>query len=67
MCRAQELMQQLSSEELESLEELGKGPARKKIPFGHAAKFIEIGFAELNCGYQELSRLGKRALRIRHG
>jgi len=66
MCRAEELIDQLSDDERDSLEELGRGPARRKIPFLHAAKLIELGLAELNCGYQELTRQGKRALQVMH-
>jgi len=62
MCRADELIHQLTTEEITSLRELGRGPARRKIPFSHAERFIDLGLAELNCGYQELTRQGKRAL-----
>lgn len=64
MCRTTELLGQLSEDELASLREIGRGPARRKIPFIHAEKLISLGLAELHCGYQELTRQGKRAIEI---
>lgn len=62
MCRTTDLIGQLSDAERESLEELGRGPGRQRIPFDHAEKFLGLGLAELNIGYQELTIQGKRAV-----
>lgn len=66
MCKTTELLGQLTDEERASLRTLS-GPARRKIPFDHAAKFLSLGLAELHCGYQELTISGKRAVTmLRH-
>ena len=64
MCRTTDLIGRLSQAELGSLKEIGRGPARRRIPHDHAEKIISLGFAELVMGYQELTVLGKRALRM---
>lgn len=66
MCRATELIEELSVEEKTSLDELARGPARRKVPFSHAEKFISLGLTELICGYQELTSIGKRAVSLMH-
>ena len=66
MCRAEDLIVELSAEEKTSLDELGRGPGRKKVPFSHAEKFIRLGLTELSCGYQELTSIGKRAVDLMH-
>lgn len=67
MCRTTELIDRLSPEERASLLELGRGPARRKIPHPHAEKLLDLGLAELVCGYQELTTQGKRALSMMRG
>lgn len=67
MCRTAELLGQLSEDEKASLTEIGRGPARRRIPFLHAEKLIVLGFAELVFGYQELTVLGKRAVVMLRG
>ena len=64
MCRTTDLIGQLSQAELGSLKEIGRGPARGRIPHDHAEKFISLGLAELVMGYQELTVQGKRAVRM---
>lgn len=64
MCRATDLIDDLSAEEKTSLEELGRGPVRQKIPYSHAEKLLRLGLAELNCGHQELTGIGKRVLQV---
>ena len=64
MCRTTELLGQLSDAERDSLNELGRGPARRRIPHTHAERLIRLGLAELVLGYQELTVRGKRAVAI---
>lgn len=61
MCRTSELLGQLSEDEQASLQEIARGARHEQIPFVHAEKLIRLGLAELLCGDQELTRLGKRA------
>jgi len=62
MCRTTELIARLSDDERKSLCEIGRGPARQRIPHPHAEKLLDLGLAELVCGYQELTITGKRAI-----
>ena len=62
MCRTTEVIGQLSEDERRSLEEIGSGPGRRRIPHSHAEKFLSLGLAELVFGYQELTVRGKRAV-----
>ena len=50
---------QLSEDERRSLEEIGSGPGRRRIPHAHAEKFLSLGLAELVFGYQELTVFGQ--------
>lgn len=64
MCRTMELMDQLTEDEVGSLREIARGPARRRIPHTHAETLLRLGFAELVYGYQELTIHGKRAALI---
>ena len=64
MCRTMELLEQLSDDEAGSLQEIASGPGRRRIPHMHAERLLELGFAELVYGYQELTIHGKRAALI---
>lgn len=62
MCRATELLGQLSDDEVSSLRAIGTPASCGAIRDDHAEKLLRLGFAELICGDQQLTRLGRRAV-----
>ncbi len=67
MCKATELLGQLDDDERRSLQAIGKTACCGTIPHAHAEKLIRLGFAELLCGDQQLTRQGRRAMTILRG
>lgn len=61
MCRAEELLGQLSDDERCSLRDVARGKCCQRIPPSHAEKLIRLGLAELVWGDQILTRQGRRA------
>jgi len=62
MCKAADLVARLSAAERRSLELIGAGPVRRRIPGRHADKLIGLGLAELIFGEPGLTGGGHRAL-----
>ncbi|GMG83489.1 hypothetical protein LNKW23_27020 [Paralimibaculum aggregatum] len=67
MCRATELLEQLSEDERQSLCRIRRGACATAIPNDHAEKLIRLGLAELVWGDQILTRQGRRAAEMAAG
>lgn len=65
MCKATDLLAELTPEEKTSLRELCRGDIRARIVWPHAEKLIRLGLAELSFGRLALTFLGRRAVAIR--
>ena len=64
MCKATQLIGELSEDERMSLAEIGRGPVHARIPDAHAEKLLSLGLAEVVLGDEELTLCGRRAVRI---
>ena len=64
--RVRELTERLTPDEKRSLEVLGRGPIRPRIPFRHAERLIGLGLAELSLGHLDLTIAGRQLLGNMH-
>ncbi len=62
MCKAEQLVAQLSEGERRSLRTLRAKCAQRPISTNHEEKLIELGLAELNGGNPDLTHTGRRVL-----
>ena len=63
MCKVSDAVCKLRQSELVSLEYIGSGPIRDRVPGHHAAKLLELGLVEVSCGRLEHTPLGRRTVR----
>lgn len=64
MCNVSKAVCELTRSECESLERVGTGPVRGRVPYRHADRLIELGFVEVSCGQLAHTPLGRRALKL---
>lgn len=60
MCKASELVNDLTIAEIEALTDLCDGPIRKQMDPMTALKLMGLGLVELSCGQLERTPLGNR-------
>ncbi len=63
MCKVSDAVCKLRQSEFVSLEYIGSGPIRGRVPGHHAAKLLELGLVEVSCGRLEHTPLGRRTVK----
>lgn len=63
MCKVSDAVCKLRQSELVSLEYIGSGPIRDRVPGHHAAKLLDLGLVEVSCGRLEHTPMGRRAMK----
>ncbi len=64
MCNVSKAVCELTQSEYESLERIGTGSLRGRVPHRHADKLIKLGFVEVSFGQLAHTPLGRRALQL---
>ncbi len=62
MCNVSDAVCKLTPSECESLQSVGTGFRRSRVPTRHAEKLVQLGFVEVLCGHLAQTPFGRRAV-----